>query len=127
LLTVAYATTVGIEGMPEEQFLALTAEVYEALYSPDAVFTLAWRPGDLVIWDNRVVQHGRRAFALTQPRKLRRMITGDVASLVEQFQRWERQAKAEQKNAAKYAPGSVLSPGAPAVWFGMPAEQAVEP
>ena len=31
-----------------------------------------WRPGDLVIWDNRCVNHARTDFSADEPRLLRR-------------------------------------------------------
>lgn len=37
----------------------LLARLFDTLYRPDNVYEHQWRPGDLVIWDNRTVQHAR--------------------------------------------------------------------
>ncbi len=57
-------------------------ELLEALYDhveqPRFVYEHVWRPGDLVMWDNRCTLHARTDFDPNQRRKLRRMtIKGD--------------------------------------------------
>lgn len=38
---------------------ALLAQLFDTLYREDNVYEHHWRPGDLVIWDNRTIQHAR--------------------------------------------------------------------
>ena len=48
-----------ILGMPRANSDALLEELYSALYDPAHVYEHVWHPGDLVIWDNLIVQHAR--------------------------------------------------------------------
>jgi taurine dioxygenase len=50
---------------------ALIEQLFAALYAPDNVYEHRWRPGDLLIWDNLALQHGRDA--PERPRTLRRV------------------------------------------------------
>lgn len=45
--------------LPREESDEILAEVYAALYAPAQVYTHAWQPDDLVLWDNLTVQHAR--------------------------------------------------------------------
>ena len=38
---------------------ALLAQLFDTLYRADNLYEYQWRPGDLVIWDNRTIQHAR--------------------------------------------------------------------
>jgi alpha-ketoglutarate-dependent 2,4-dichlorophenoxyacetate dioxygenase len=44
-----------------------------------SVYRHAWRPGDLVIWDNRCTTHRGRSFDEAETRDLHRATTRDVA------------------------------------------------
>ena len=57
---------------------ALMEELFGILYAPDAILTHVWTPGDLVIWDNHAVQHGRPALEHVTARHLQRMSVSDV-------------------------------------------------
>ena len=46
------------------------------LYRPENIFTHAWRPGDLVLWDNLALQHGRNDFSPEWKRHIRRVQIG---------------------------------------------------
>lgn len=66
-----------IDGLPEAE----NREVLDATFahirnSPDSYWHL-WRPGDLVLWDNRRVLHARVDFPADEPRKLRRVPIAD--------------------------------------------------
>ena len=39
---------------------------------PEFVYAHSWTPGDLVIWDNRTVNHARNDFPAEEDRLLRR-------------------------------------------------------
>lgn len=61
-----------------EESDALMEELFALLYAPDAILTHMWTPGDLVIWDNHAVQHGRPALDKVTTRHLQRMSVSDV-------------------------------------------------
>jgi len=57
----------------------LLRDLIEHATQPQFVYRHAWRPGDLVIWDNRATMHRARPFdAAAQPRELRRVTTLDL-------------------------------------------------
>jgi alpha-ketoglutarate-dependent 2,4-dichlorophenoxyacetate dioxygenase len=57
----------------------LLRDLIEHATQPQFVYRHAWRPGDLVIWDNRATMHRARPFEdATQRRELRRVTTLDL-------------------------------------------------
>ena len=46
-----------IEGMPDDQAGQLIARLIDEVTRPESVYRHRWRPGDVVIWDNRCVLH----------------------------------------------------------------------
>jgi taurine dioxygenase len=66
--------------LPAEESEAVLAELFALLYADDNVVTHHWRTGDLVVWDNLALQHGRPAIAGAGERTLRRvaMVDGDT-------------------------------------------------
>jgi alpha-ketoglutarate-dependent taurine dioxygenase len=68
----------GIPGLPEADSEALLDELLTFACQPPRVFTHRWRPGDLVVWDNRCVLHRARPFDHGHPRVMRHTrIAGD--------------------------------------------------
>lgn len=65
-------TTVEVLGLPEEEGRALMQEVRRYFYSDGVTYTHKWRVDDLVIWDNRLLQHARTPVDESLPRTLRR-------------------------------------------------------
>jgi taurine dioxygenase len=65
--------TSGVIGLTEDESEDLLYELFSCLYSDDAVYEHPWRAGDLVIWDNRAVQHARHALTTPATRTLRRV------------------------------------------------------
>ena len=69
----------GIVGMPMPEARILLRDLNEHATQPRFVYTHAWRPWDLVIWDNRQVMHRGRRYDQRQPRDMRRTtIAGDA-------------------------------------------------
>ena len=58
-------------GLPRTVSDGILQEVYGALYDPTYIYTHAWQPDDLVVWDNLTVQHARPE-PRDRPRTLRR-------------------------------------------------------
>jgi alpha-ketoglutarate-dependent 2,4-dichlorophenoxyacetate dioxygenase len=56
LASHAYA----VEGMGDNEGKALLAELIAEATRPDAVYRHAWRPGDVIMWDNRATMHRGR-------------------------------------------------------------------
>jgi taurine dioxygenase len=64
-----------IAGLDPVDGEALLAELYGYLYAPENTYVHQWAEGDLVIWDNLAVQHGRPSFSGTDGvRTLRRIV-----------------------------------------------------
>ena len=66
-----------ILGMNLSEGKLLVIDLMEAASQRKYVFSHNWRPGDLVIWDNRCTMHRGRPFDETQVRDLRRVTTAD--------------------------------------------------
>ena len=65
----------GIEGMAANEAFALIDELYAHATQPRYEYRHKWRPGDLVIWDNRSVMHQANAdFDPTEYRFLYRIM-----------------------------------------------------
>lgn len=62
--------------LPQEESVALIGELFAHLYQPAFQYVHEWAPHDLVIWDNRAVQHSRPHIGTTEPRTLRRISIG---------------------------------------------------
>ncbi len=72
----AHATR--IVGWPVPEGRLLLADLLEHATQRQFVYRHTWRPGDLVIWDNRAVLHRGRRYDLSQRRELRRSTVEDV-------------------------------------------------
>ncbi len=56
-LYVTIGECVGIEGMAEQDALALIEELFNHIIKPEFIYRHRWQVGDLLIWDNCMVQH----------------------------------------------------------------------
>ena len=65
-------TAVGIEGLPDAEGRALLDELNAHATQAAFVYTHAWQPGDLVMWDNGFLLHRRDPFDAKQNRLLKR-------------------------------------------------------
>ena len=69
-----------VEGLSEEESARLLAEVYDHAEKADWLYAHAWRPRDLLIWDNRCSMHARTDFPAGERRlMLRTTVEGEAA------------------------------------------------
>jgi taurine dioxygenase len=76
ILFVSQMQTDRILGLPDSESQALLDELLAHLYRPEHIHEHSWQPGDLLLWDNQALQHGRRSFDAAHARTLRRVIAG---------------------------------------------------
>jgi alpha-ketoglutarate-dependent 2,4-dichlorophenoxyacetate dioxygenase len=72
----AHATHVVGLSLPEGR--VLLSDLLEHATQRQFVYRHEWRPGDLVMWDNRAVLHRGRRYDLAQPRDMRRSTVEDA-------------------------------------------------
>ena len=65
-------TTISIEDMEPNASATLIDEVQSHFYDEGLAYSHAWRSGDLILWDNLVLQHARLPFDENSHRTLRR-------------------------------------------------------
>ena len=63
-----------IEGMDRAESDALLARLFEHQERAEFRYEHRWRPGDLILWDNRSTVHARTDFSASERRLLRRVI-----------------------------------------------------
>jgi taurine dioxygenase len=64
--------TRNIVGMDRAESDKLLEQLFDHAEKPEFVYAHRWTPGDLLIWDNRAVNHARADFPADQVRLLRR-------------------------------------------------------
>ncbi len=74
-LFVSRLMTTRIEGLPGAEGEAFLARLLDQTERPEFIYTHRWRPGDLVMWDNRCINHARTDFSPSERRLLRRTAT----------------------------------------------------
>jgi taurine dioxygenase len=65
--------TVRIEEMPADESDELLAFLFDHQERPEFVYEHVWRPGDLLMWDNRCTLHARTDFSPNERRLMRRV------------------------------------------------------
>ena len=70
-------------GMPLPAGRILLRDLQEHATQPEFVYRHAWKPGDLVLWDNRAAMHRGCRYDLAHVRDMRRTTVLDMASLGE--------------------------------------------
>ena len=65
-----------VVGVPPAESAALLADLFAVLYDDANVYEHHWAVGDLVLWDNVAVHHGRRGFPPAERRTLQRVTLG---------------------------------------------------
>jgi taurine dioxygenase len=66
--------TDSIAGLPREESDRLLEELFAHQEQRRFQYEHAWRPGDLIMWDNRCTLHARTDFPATERRLLRRVV-----------------------------------------------------
>jgi taurine dioxygenase len=67
--------TFAIEGLEPSQSENLISRLLDHMEQPAFLYAHKWRPGDLVVWDNRTTVHARTDFSPDERRLLRRFAT----------------------------------------------------
>jgi len=62
-----------IEGLPREESDAILQRLFDHQEQPKFVYEHVWRPGDILMWDNRCTLHARSDFSAGERRLLRRV------------------------------------------------------
>jgi taurine dioxygenase len=65
--------TVRIEGLPEAESEELLELLFAHQEQVELIYEHVWRPGDLVMWDNRCTLHARTDFSPAERRLMRRV------------------------------------------------------
>jgi taurine dioxygenase len=76
-LYVSELMTDEIIGLPEGESRNLLDQLFSILRKDEFIHAHAWRPGDLLMWDNRCCNHARNDFPKDQRRLLRRLTLRD--------------------------------------------------
>lgn len=66
-----------VVGMDRDAGERLLVELIEHAERPEFIYAHKWTPGDLLIWDNRCVNHARTDFPAEEQRLLRRYTVSD--------------------------------------------------
>lgn len=78
-LTVCRLMTDRINELPNDESRALIDELCDHLEQEKYIYRHKWRVGDILVWDNRCVNHARTDFAETQRRLMKRVTISDNA------------------------------------------------
>jgi taurine dioxygenase len=80
VLNINEMHTERVVGMSRDASDALLADVFAVLYDPANTYEHRWSPGDLIVWDNVALHHGRRAIPVHEPRTLQRVALGNFTA-----------------------------------------------
>jgi taurine dioxygenase len=65
--------TLRVEGMDPQESEGLLNFLFDHAERPEFVYEHIWRPGDLLLWDNRCTLHARTDFSAAERRLMRRV------------------------------------------------------
>jgi len=65
--------TVRIEGVSEQESEDILQTLFDHQEQPQFIYEHVWRPGDILMWDNRCTLHARTDFSADERRLLRRV------------------------------------------------------
>ena len=81
MLYVSEQVTHEIVGLSPEESKDLLGRLFDHLYQPENMYLHEWRNGDLVIWDNLAVQHGRSNVVLDGPSRTLRKFCSPLENI----------------------------------------------
>jgi taurine dioxygenase len=84
VLYVNESHVAAIEGLPAAESRALLEALFDHIYDASNTVEHTWRNGDLLLWDNLALQHGRPDVTGIRPRRLQRASVAE-RSMVEQI------------------------------------------
>ena len=79
ILYISEQQTDRIESLEAEESRALIESLFDHLYTSRFMLTHEWEPGDLLVWDNRALQHARDPVTPGTSRTLRRVSIGGTS------------------------------------------------
>ncbi len=94
MLYVSEQVTHEIVGVSPDESKELLEKLFDHLYKTENMYSHEWRNGDLVIWDNLAVQHGRMNVALDGPPRTLRKFCSPLENI------------AKEERAFKYSPAT---------------------
>lgn len=71
-IPILFVNPLFTESIPDAGDDSLLVELQASFAAPEIQYWHRWQPGDLLIWDNLVLQHARKEFPATDRRTLRR-------------------------------------------------------
>lgn len=77
-LYISYAQADSIVGMPPDESERLLQELFAVLLDASNIYEHQWNNGDLVLWDNHLVLHGRDEVAHVGQRTLERVALAET-------------------------------------------------
>jgi taurine dioxygenase len=77
VLMVSELCTAQLADLPPDESEALLTELFVTLYAEPSIFRHQWKTGDLLLWDNVALQHGRGAQDGVARRQIRRVVGGE--------------------------------------------------
>jgi alpha-ketoglutarate-dependent taurine dioxygenase len=78
LLYVSQQATIEILGLSPEDNEEMLEVLFDHLYNSPGVLRHEWQEGDLVVWDNRLLQHARGTVDLEGPARTLRKVVGPM-------------------------------------------------
>src|SRR5690606_7648551 len=78
LLFVTELQTSHVEGVSIDESERIVQDAYRLLFAPENCHVHHWRPRDLLVWDNFMLQHARARPIPGSRRTLRRVIVNPV-------------------------------------------------
>jgi taurine dioxygenase len=64
-------------GLSESQSAKLATEIVALISKPEYVYSHVWRPGDLLVWDNRWMHHSTTPYTYADERRLMHRVSGE--------------------------------------------------
>jgi taurine dioxygenase len=71
---VSRLMTARIEGIGEHESQKLLSDLFDQIEKPEFIYRHVWKPGDLLMWDNRCTAHARTDFDPSERRHLSRVV-----------------------------------------------------